>query len=164
VTDFQWVYLLDNHFAFNRLTEQKNMSPDMLPENKTALSLEICCNENDALWKTDDDSLCEMAQKELARLNLLNGAKTSDCFVMRLKNAYPIYDLDFDKKVGSVISGLSSTTNLISVGRNGLFLNNDIHDSMEMGLMAADLLLSDNWSSQEWYGQMQEYIQRKIEG
>jgi len=163
VTNFQWVYLLDNRFTFNRLTEQKNMSSDMLPEDKTALSLELCCNEGDSRWKTDDEKYFEMAKQELNKLSLLNGAKIDDYFVIRVKNAYPIYDLNFDQKVDAIMAELSEVTNLLSVGRNGLFLNNDIHDSMEMGLMASKHILSNHWDSNEWFKKMQEYIRHKIE-
>lgn len=163
VTDFQWVYLLDE-FAFNRLAEQKNMSPDMLPKDKTALSFEVCCNEGDALWRTDDEELFKTAQKELNRLDLLKSKEISEYFVIRLKNAYPIYDLNFDQEVDSTIAELSGVTNLLSIGRNGLFLNNDIHDSIEMALIAADFMLAENWNSQKWYEQMRRYVQQKIEG
>jgi hypothetical protein len=72
--------------------------------------------------------------------------------------------LEFDKNVKKVLDGLSRLPNLISTGRNGLFLNTDMHDSMEMGLLAADEVSKSDIQSGIWYDKMETYIQEKIEG
>src|SRR5262249_9546902 len=35
LTDYHWVYLLDEHFRVNRMSEQKNVSADMVPADRT---------------------------------------------------------------------------------------------------------------------------------
>ena len=35
LTDYHWVYLLDEQFRVNRMSEQKNVSPDMVPKDRT---------------------------------------------------------------------------------------------------------------------------------
>ena len=37
LTDYHWVYLLDDEFRVNRMSEQKNVSADMVPADRT------CC-------------------------------------------------------------------------------------------------------------------------
>ena len=37
LTDYHWVYLLDEQFRVNRMSEQKNVSPDMVPTDRTIL-------------------------------------------------------------------------------------------------------------------------------
>ena len=43
LTDYHWVYLLDEHFRVNRLSEQKNVSPHMVPPDRTMLCIELSC-------------------------------------------------------------------------------------------------------------------------
>lgn len=164
VSQSQWVYLVDEKFRFNRFAEQKNLSPDMLPPDKTAVAFEICCDRDDQLWQADDRKLYEMALEEVGKLGLFQEREVLDRFIMRVKDAYPIYDLDFERNVRHVLEELSGIPNLISTGRNGLFLNTDIHDSMEMGLMAAEEVCNGGFESATWYRRMDEYIREKIEG
>src|SRR5204863_6876044 len=41
LTDFHWVYLLDEEFRVNRVSEQKNVSADMIPAHRTVLFIEL---------------------------------------------------------------------------------------------------------------------------
>lgn len=164
VTKSQWVYLVDERFAFNRFAEQKNLSPYMLPPNKTVVAFEVCCSEGDALWSASDSELSAMAMKDAEKLNLFGREQISDRFVARLRNAYPVYDLEFDQRVKTIISELSNIPNLITAGRNGLFLNTDIHDSIEMGLFAGEEAAKKTPNSANWYERMDGYIREKIEG
>jgi hypothetical protein len=64
-----------------------------------------------------------------------------DYWTSPLKKAYNIYDLGFERKLDVVLYYLSKFKNLVSIGRRGLFLQNDMHDSIEMGLRVADLFV-----------------------
>lgn len=162
VTQSQWVYLVDERFRFNRFTEQKNLSPYMFPSNKTVIMFEICCSKGDHLWRSNDSLLFNLAMEEVRKLKLFNEKQVLDRFVIRLENAYPIYDLEFDSHVNIVINELSKIPNLISTGRNGLFLNTDIHDSVEMGLLAGEQAKKSSESA-DWYQKMDEYVKEKLE-
>ena len=54
------------------------------------------------------------------------------------------------------LDALSGIQNLYSIGRQGLFLQNDMHDSMEMGRMAAEYG-AKNAPSGHWYDFMMDY-------
>lgn len=164
VSQSQWVYLVDEKFRFNRFAEQKNLSPDMLPPDKTAVAFEICCDREDRLWRADDQKLFAMGLEEAGKLELFQESEVLDRFVVRIKDAYPIYDLDFERNVRLVLDELSDIPNLVSTGRNGLFLNTDIHDSMEMGMMAAKELNRGGLESAAWYRRMSDHVGKKIEG
>ena len=41
LTDYHWVYLLDEQFRVNRMSEQKNVSADMVPADRTVLCIEL---------------------------------------------------------------------------------------------------------------------------
>lgn len=163
LTDSQWVYLVDEKFKFNRFTEQKNLSPAMLPSDKTVIMFEVCCKHGDELWQAPDSLLYELAMEEVKKLKLFEIEEVIDRFVVKVRDAYPIYDLDFDKKVDLVVKEISKIPNLFSTGRNGLFLNTDIHDAMEMGLLVGEAV-REGMVSEEWYEKMTQFVEEKIEG
>ena len=61
----------------------------------------------------------------------------SGVFVERVKQAYPIYYISFDRNPTFVLNSVERLVNIYSIGRQGFFLNNDTHTSMKMGLEAA---------------------------
>jgi len=99
VTNQIMVYLLDKDFVFNRIGEQRNIDPTMIPEGKTLLSMEICSDEDDRLWDASDEYLFKLAREDLARLNKIQSKAIKDFSIKRLRQAYPIYDLNFDKNL-----------------------------------------------------------------
>lgn len=157
VTNVHWVYLVDKLFQFNRFTEQKNMSEDIAPKNKTILTFEKSCNHNDGVWNKTDEDLYKDVLGEIERIRLIDKTKIEKYGVIRIKNAYPVYDLEFDKNLRVVLDYLSNISNLYSIGRQGLFLQNDMLNSMEMGRLAADCLGIKKMKGQDWYNFMLEY-------
>lgn len=133
----QWIYLVENKFKFNRVSINKNLSPDFSVNSNSLLAFEICCQKDDWLWHKQNSQLLEMVKVDMEKLGWQN-FEISDYFVERLANAYPIYLVDFEKNVSAVIKGISKINNLFSTGRNGLFLNSDIHDCFQMGFETAE--------------------------
>lgn len=150
ISPAHWVYLLDPVFRFNRFCEQKNLLLDRKPEGKTLITFELCCGYNDSLWRSTEDELRELALKDIERITKIDGRKASACIVTRVKEAYPIYDLTFERNLENILAALSRIDNLYSTGRQGLFLNTDMHDSMKSGLQAARAVL-DGYPAEEWY-------------
>jgi len=149
MTDKLMYYLIDKKFKFHRISELKNLKTGLIPDDKTVVCMEICCNEADEAWSMPDDSLYKLAVDDLMSLGLVGKRPSGAYHVKRLKNAYPVFDLNYDHRLSEVFSFLHSINNLYLIGRQGLFLNNDIHDSMEMGLLATDCLLKEN-SNKSW--------------
>ena len=50
LTDYHWVYLLDTQFRVNRMSEQKNVSPEMVPADRTILCIELSLWRDEPLW------------------------------------------------------------------------------------------------------------------
>jgi protoporphyrinogen oxidase len=152
-----WVYLLDPVFLFNRFCEQKNLLLDRKPAGKTMITFELCCEYNAHLWKSTEDELRKLVLKDIENIDKIDGDKASACIVTRVKDAYPIYDLSFERNLEILINALSKGDNLYSTGRQGLFLNTDMHDSMKSGMMAARAVL-DGHLSEEWYRVAEEFL------
>lgn len=138
----QWIYLVENQFFFNRVTLSQNLSPDFGPRGKTVLAFEVCCKKGDQIWQRDNQTWKKLVQKDLHHLGW-RSSKIEDFWIERLKNAYPIFQLGFEKNLKQVSEGLKEIRNLHSIGRNGLFLNSDIHDCFKMGFAAAEKMAEE---------------------
>lgn len=162
ITDAHWIYLLDEAFKFNRFCEQKNLGSNMCPKDKTVLGFEICCDKNDGLWNASNEKLYAILLEDIAKFDIMRKSDIVDFHVTKIDEAYPIYDLEFDKNLKNVMDSIGGITNLISFGRQGLFLNNDIHDSMEMGIMVAGFLEDPSKTPLECYKELDLYARNKL--
>lgn len=161
-SDAHWIYLLDPRLISNRLSEQKNLSKDSCPPGRTMVTLDITCKQGDYLWNADDGFLIGLAMHDLSIMGL-HPRTILDAFVVRAPDVYPVYYLGFEKDVNIVLDRFGECSNLFSVGRHGLLLNNDMHDSIEMGFFASQTLL-ENKPSSVWYEIARQYVRDRLEG
>lgn len=161
-SDVHWFYLLDSHFKFNRLSEQKNLNKESSPPGKTVISLDIACNNGDRIWDMPGKELFKLALNDIGHMGIEKD-HILDYFTLRLEDVYPIYNLGFKNSFDELLNILAGYRNVYSTGRQGLFLNNDIHDSLEMGTMAGKFVL-DGKDSIKWYDHIGRYISNRLEG
>ena len=45
----------------NRMSEQKNVSPDMVPADRTILCVELSCWRDEPMWKASDEEIYRVA-------------------------------------------------------------------------------------------------------
>jgi len=160
----QWIYFLDNEFTFNRVSDQKTMSEKMLPPGRTILCMEKNCDFNDDVWNTTPEEHLTKALEELEQAKLISRDEVDGYNIAKIRNAYPVFDLGFQNNLSAVMQYFEGVENLLTVGRPGLYLNNDMHDSMEMGLMAARHVLEcigRDKTSRRWYEQISAYKDAK---
>ncbi len=131
-----WFYLLDNEFMFNRVTEQKNLSEKTMEPGKTVLSFELTCRQGDEYWRMSDQQLYELALADCRRIPHLakHLPEATDFLVRRAPSVYEIYFKHFDAHAELVLGYIHELENVVSIGRRGLFLQGDMHQSVEMGL------------------------------
>lgn len=164
VSDAHWVYLLDTDFTFNRFCEQKNLLFEPMPRDRTLITFELCCEYGDELWTADESQLRQMAREALDRIAFISHrAKILACTVRRAKDAYPIYDQGYEKRLQRLLIQVSNIDNLYASGRQGLFLNADMHDSMDIGRMAAEHVLAGQ-PSLDWHTSVAPYLDFKTGG
>jgi protoporphyrinogen oxidase len=146
-----WIYIHDPQVRVGRIQNYKNWSPDMVPDGaKTCLGLEYFCTPGDELWNRTDAGLIELAKGEAERIGLANGADTEDGCVVRVPNAYPIYDANYRANLDIVREFVDGLENLQTIGRNGLHRYNNQDHAMLTGIWAARNLAlgekNDVWS------------------
>jgi protoporphyrinogen oxidase len=165
LTDFHWVYLLDEHFRCNRISEQKNVSPAMIPSNQTVLCIEISCFKGDEIWNASDEEVFRIAFEDLSKTGFgVKESEVSQCFVCRIDTAYPVYELNFEEHLVQALEGFHSIPNLLTLGRHGLFLNNSMDDNVLLGIKVADYVARQGVQSQSWLAQMLEFMNLRFRG
>lgn len=150
VSDNTWIYFSEKKYIFRRIYEQRNYSQYTVSPGKTALCLEISCNENDNVWCRQDDKLFKDILDDLTGLNLLKENELYDFKIMRIKDTYPVYSLYYKEKLNSLLSHISKIENLISNGRQGLFNYNNMDHSIHMGFLAGQYVASCKESQDGW--------------
>jgi len=132
-----WFYLLDDDFVSNRVTEQKNTSSFTMEPGKTVLSFELTCRIGDELWGKSDADIYQIVLADCQRIPLIakNMDVITDYTVRRAPDVYECYYKNFDVHAESVLDYVQEDVhNAVTIGRRGLFLQGDMHQSVEMGL------------------------------
>jgi len=151
-----WIYIHDPDVTVGRVQNYKSWSPEMVPDpDFCCYGLEYFCFEGDKLWSMQDADLIALAGKELEQIGLGGAAEVADGCVIRQPKAYPVYDDDYQRNVGTIRRELSAHfRNLHLVGRNGMHkYNNQDHAMMTALLAARNILAGENkydvWSVNE---------------
>lgn len=141
LSDNTWQYLSDPHILATRLQEPRRRSPFMAPEGKTSVMLEVPCNPGDETWQAPLAELRERVSQDLASLGVDTGRLGEETFEARSEHAYPLMDLGYQARRDAAIRLLMPIRNLIMSGRQGTFRYIFTDTAMEMGLMAADMVI-----------------------
>ena len=137
-----WIYIHEPSVEVGRIQNFRSWSPWMVPDpSKACVGMEYFCFAGDHLWETDDDSLVEMAMRELEQLGLATRDKLQFGFVTRVPKAYPMYDAEYADRVSTIRSWLDGVENLHQVGRNGLHRYNNSDHSMLTAMRTVDNLV-----------------------
>jgi protoporphyrinogen oxidase len=165
LTDFHWVYLLDADFRINRVSEQKNVSPHMVPPGKTVLCIEISCWKDEPVWSASDEELFEIAFRDLQKTGFrVDRSEVLEYHVFGIETAYPVYELNFEEHLMAVLEGVHRLDNLLTIGRHGLFLNNSMDDNVLLGTRVADRIAEKGFQSAEWLKDMLAFMNLRFQG
>ncbi len=144
----QWRYIQDHGFRVARIQNFKNWSPAMVNHlDETTLGMEYYLNYVDEEWQWSDQQWRDLAVNECVKLSLIEAGQVQDSCVVRIRRAYPTYDLHYRETVNLLREYLERFTNLQTIGRNGLHRYNNMDHSMLSGLAAADRLFGAGSSS-----------------
>ncbi len=149
-TPFDAHYFPGLDTCFSRLSEPRNYSGTDEPQGRTGLCFEIPCTEGDGVWSLDDDGILKLVLDDLAKTDLPE-PEVAGFVVKRMRNIYPVYDHAFSRNLSKVEEFLTRYSRMVSYGRQGLFVHDNTHHTMEMGVAAADCLSTDlHWDTEKW--------------
>jgi len=160
ITDDQWIYFPDANVPIARLSEMKNFSRKMSPPGKTSLTIEYFCWEGDKIWNLGKKDLFELTIGWLEKLKLSKRKDVINFYIIKTKNTYPVYDLEYESNLRVVREYLDSFSNLIYVGRLGRFKYTNQDHSLEMGILAAKSITEKKKIDFENVGSEMEYFEK----
>jgi protoporphyrinogen oxidase len=145
-----WIYVHTPGVAVGRIQNFNNWSAAMVPvPDTTLLGLEYFCFQGDALWNKSDSELIALATQELETLGLTGGARVREGAVVRVPEAYPIYNSSYRESVSTIREFLDPLENFHTVGRNGMHKYNNQDHSMLTAMLVVENLQGaahDVWS------------------
>ena len=142
ISNAHWLYFAEKDIIFNRSVEFKNWSKKMALKDKTAICLDITCFEGDEIWKKSDKELTEECIKSGVKTDLFKREEVIDSKVIRIKYAYPFYDLNYKNKLREVVEFIEKSGKIFCLVRTWLFKYNIADNSIEMGFELAKELLN----------------------
>jgi protoporphyrinogen oxidase len=145
-----WVYLHDPEVRAGRVQNFRAWSPELVPApDRCCVGVEYFCSVGDDLWRTPDADLVKLAGDELARVGLTGGRRVVAGHVVRMRDAYPVYDGHHLDRLAVIRRGLAAFPGLQVAGRNGMHRYNNMDHSILTGLLAARNVLgarNDLWA------------------
>ncbi|HEY8477743.1 MAG TPA: FAD-dependent oxidoreductase [Chloroflexota bacterium] len=135
-------YFPERRFPFNRVTEQKNFSPALVPPERTVLCLDITCDPGDAVHRASDEAIARLVLPALEEAGLARPEWVVEVFTRRFAQAYPRYEIGYREALQTAMDWLAGLENLWLIGRQGRFLHNNTHHALLMGYRAADVIAS----------------------
>src|SRR6266850_1600463 len=165
LTDYHWVYLLDEQFRVNRMSEQKNVSSEMVPGDRTVLCIELSCWREEPMWRASGEEVYRIALNDMMQMGYgITESEVEDYFVTDIPTAYPVYELNFEEHLIPALEGVHAVPNLMTLGRHGLFLNNSMDDNVLLGMKVADQIADRGFDSASWLSQMLAFMNLRFEG
>jgi protoporphyrinogen oxidase len=134
-----WIYVHDPTVKLGRVQNFRSWSPDMVKPGSTCLGLEYFVFEGDELWGMADEDLVVFATEEISRIGLIPDDVVQAGFVVRVPQAYPVYDAGYTDHVSTIREWLErETPNVHPVGRNGMHRYNNQDHSMLTAMLAVE--------------------------
>ncbi len=133
-----WIYIHTPQVKLGRIQNYKNWSEDMVKDTRlTTLGLEYFLWEKDEEWNWPNQRLIDLGIKECIEIGIIQPNEVLDGTIVRMKKAYPVYDMDYAQNLEIIKRYLAGFKNLQTIGRNGLHRYNNQDHSMLTGIYAA---------------------------
>ena len=130
VTESSSIHFPDPRIPFTRIHEPKKRCKHMAPDDQTSLVAEIPCQENDEVWNQQDQDLIARVLWGLQEVKLVTADEIINGIVVRLDNAYPLLEVDYEQKIQQIRAYLENFSNLKVTGRTGSFAYLSLHHIM----------------------------------
>lgn len=138
-----WIYIQDKNMKAGRIQFFHNWSPYMVKKaNDIWIGVEYFCNETDAFWQQDDETIAGEAIQEMQTIGILNARQIKDTLVVKVQKAYPSYFGGYED-FSVVQEFLDEIENLYLIGRNGMHRYNNSDHSMLTAMAAVENIIAE---------------------
>ncbi len=146
-----------------RLSEPKNYRDGPDPKNQTVLCAELPCWTTDEIWSATPDELGEIVKSDIVNLGLpeIHLVKTE---VRRLPFVYPVFETSTRNEREMLLEWGNSLSRLLSFGRQGLIVPDNIHHTLAMGWDAAHSLKGNGtFDGSQWNEALRRFEEHVVE-
>ena len=150
VLEDQWIFFPQRNVIFSRLFEQKQMNPELGPADRTVITADFTTDESSDLWKASDETLAQRVVDGLVETRLVKREEVLGSLVVRRRNFYPRYDLEYAQKMKLVSDKLRQVPNLLTTGRIGMYNYNNSDHCADMGRFIAEHLVAGEAPPEIW--------------
>ena len=162
VSNDHWLYFPEAAPRLNRAYESKNFDASLAPPDRTVLCLEGTSLAGDPEWERPDAELARDYARRLASTGLIREDEILESRVQRLEHGYPLYRVGYAKRLEAIWEALAGVRNLITLGRQGLFLHDNMDHAIYLGLRAARCWAQSPDPAARWRGEITESRRLKI--
>ena len=146
-----WLYFPEARPALNRAYESRNFDASLGREGRTLICLEGTSLKNFGDTHPDDSNLAGSFVREIASTGLLQESEVEITQVEGLSEAYPLYEIGYERHLAVLETHLRRIENLISLGRQGLFHHNNMDHTIFTGLRAARCWTEEQNPTAAWF-------------
>ena len=143
-------YFPEANVRVTRLSEPKNYFGLREPAGRTTLCAELPCAIDDDLWKMSDEELGRFVVADMERAGLPLVRPPVRAFSRRLRQAYPIYPVGYERWLGMIDDWVAQVPNFLVYGRQGLFAHDNTHHALYMANAAVDCLVDGKFDHNKW--------------
>jgi len=154
-TDFDAHYFPEESVAITRLSEPKHYADRGDPAGSTVVCAELPCERGDDVWSASPGELGERLARDLESVGLALPGPPLAVDVRRLPEAYPVYEGGFEEPLAQLQEWLAGFPDLVSFGRQGLFVHDNTHHALFMARCAAECLTGTGFDHARW----REYLE-----
>ena len=149
-TEYDAHYFPDTALSITRLSEPKNYAATGHPRGLTTLCAELPSSPGEAPWSMDDSELADLVAGDLKHAGIPLPCSPSAVQVKRLRHAYPIYTMDYERHFRTLDIWGEKLPRLLTYGRQGLFAHDNTHHALFMAYAAADCLTDGAFDEARW--------------
>ncbi len=142
-----WIYVHSPDVELARVSNYRNFSAEMMGgADVSPITAEYFSFPGDHLSRMSDVDLIDKAVKELRKVGLLCHEKILDAFVVRSEKAYPVIEIGYERHIAVIRGWLGGLTNLLPIGRSGMFKYNNQDHAIATGTLATRRALGIGWT------------------
>lgn len=142
ITPDHWLYIHEKSVRTIRIGNMNNFSAKLRPnENHSAISLECFTFTDEPFWLKTDEELLEQAKLEIDKIGLVKKELIIDGMILRVPDAYPIYEGNYKEYLDIVYNYLGKFKNLKLMGRNGMHQYNNMDTAMLSAMKAVQEII-----------------------
>ena len=162
-TSFDAHYFPGSDIATARLSEAKNYRSANDPDDLTVLCAELACWVDDEIWASSSETVGQLVDEDLQRAGLppTNHVHVE---VRHLPSVYPVYEHSTIDARELINNWLRQPSRVVSLGRQGLGVPDNLHHVLAMGSRgAASLDASGIINPQAWQDSLDDFAQHVVQ-